>query len=331
MNRRQLLTTLALSATLATVGCSSSPEAGSAASGSASGAAESGFPVTVATKFGDVTIEKKPTRVVALGWGDAEDALQLGVQPVGASDWLGFGGEGVGPWLKGKYTTAPTIIETMEPSYEKIAALKPDLILDVKSSGDQARHDKLKQIAPVVGVPKGGDSYLTTSDQQLEMIAAALGEKAKGEQLKAEVDAKVAKVTAANPGWKGKTASAVSRTSEGWGAYVKGGDRIDFLEKLGFVQNPKIAALPVSETGFSVKISAEKLDVIDSDLIIGFPIFVKPEQMSNDAAFKAVPAVKDGRALVLDGDLAQAFSLGSPAARSHAIDQLVPRIEAALK
>ena len=51
------------------------------------------FPVTVSTAFGDVTVEEEPTRVVALGWSDAETALALGVQPVGASDWLAFGGD----------------------------------------------------------------------------------------------------------------------------------------------------------------------------------------------------------------------------------------------
>lgn len=45
----------------------------------------------VPTKFGEVTIPAEPKRVVALGWGDAETALALGVQPVGASDWLAFG------------------------------------------------------------------------------------------------------------------------------------------------------------------------------------------------------------------------------------------------
>lgn len=333
MNRRQLLAAAVMSATLATVGCSagSEPAASPAAGGQGGSAAAGGFPVTIATKFGDVTVENRPTRVVALGWGDAEDALELGVQPVGASDWLGFGGEGVGPWLEGKYTTAPTIIETMEPSYEKIAALKPDLILDVKSSGDQARYDRLKQIAPVVGVPEGGDSYLTTPEQQLEMIAAALGEKQKGEQLKAAVDANFAKVTAAHPDWKGKTATAVTKTSEGWGAYTKGGDRVAFLSRLGFTQNPAIDAMPADATGFSVKLSAENLDAIDSDLVVGFPIFIKTAQMTGDAAFQAVPAVKDGRAVVIDGDLASAFSLGSPAAQNYAIDNLVPKIEAALK
>ncbi|WP_040161989.1 iron-siderophore ABC transporter substrate-binding protein [Nigerium massiliense] len=332
MNRRRFLALVAAGGTaLALGGCSTGQPAatGSAApTGEASGSGA--FPATVATKFGDVTIEKKPTRVVALGWGDAEDALELGVQPVGASDWLGFGGEGVGPWLKGRYTTPPQIIATMEPSYEAIAALKPDLILDVKGSGDAARHERLASIAPTVGVPAGGDNYLTASDQQLTMIATALGETDKGRRLLDDVDKKFAAAVSAHPAWKGKTATAATKTSEGWGAYTKGDERVAFLGRLGFTQNPSVDALPADGSGFSVRLSVEKLDTLDADLIVGFPIFIPSAQLTGDAAFQAVPAVKAGHSVIIDGDLANAFSLGSPAARSYAIDNLVPKVEAAI-
>lgn len=125
---------------------------------------------------------------MALGWGDAETALARGVQPVGSSDWLAFGGEGVGPWAEGLYDQAPEIISTMEPEYEKIAALETDLNLDVKSSGEQERYDRLSQIAPTVGVPEGGDAYLASVDTQVEMIAAALGRE-EAQQLLEDVDA----------------------------------------------------------------------------------------------------------------------------------------------
>src|SRR6187551_1330946 len=106
--RARTATLLAVTALLA-AGCGSGAGEG-AGPATASGA----FPVTVGTAFGDVTVEEQPVRVVALGWSDAETALALGVQPVGASDWLGFGGEGVGPWAKGLYEKAPTILGTQE-------------------------------------------------------------------------------------------------------------------------------------------------------------------------------------------------------------------------
>src|SRR5689334_17866288 len=109
---RRLLPVAVLGAVVALSGCSTSgTEDNNATPGTASSGA-SQFPATVTTAFGDVTISKQPERVVALGWSDADVALSLGVQPVGAADWLAFGGDGQGPWNAGKYTTPPEILGT---------------------------------------------------------------------------------------------------------------------------------------------------------------------------------------------------------------------------
>jgi iron complex transport system substrate-binding protein len=328
---RRILTALvvAVLALLSACGSDAAPEA-TAPSGTPAPSAAAGFPATVETKFGPVTIEQAPTRVVALGWGDAETALALGVSPVGASDWLAFGGEGVGPWAAGRYTTAPQIIGTTEPSFEAVAALEPDLILDTKSSGDAKRHELLSAIAPTVGVPEGGENYLTSGADQLTMIATALGKAAEGEALQAAVDAKFTKAAAAHPEWKGKTVSAATKTSEGWGAYITGSERVTFLEQLGFAQNPQVAKLSPNATGFSVTISNEQVKLLDADLIVAFPIFIPTDSITKDKVFATVPAVKDGRAVVIDGDLAAAYSLGTTLALDYAVDQMVPRLEKAL-
>nr|WP_206690472.1 ABC transporter substrate-binding protein [Quadrisphaera sp. INWT6] len=217
MRRRALVSPVLISAAAVLLaGCSSgSAEPGASssapASSGASSAAAGAFPATVDTKFGEVTVESAPQRVVALGWGDAETALALGVQPVGASDWLGFGGEGVGPWAQGLYTTPPTIIETLEPSYEAIAALQPDLILDTKSSGDQARYERLSQIAPTIGVPEGGDSYLTTTEQQMDLVSEALGKEEEGDQLVDALEKEFEDAAAAHPQWDGRTATVAAK------------------------------------------------------------------------------------------------------------------------
>lgn len=288
------------------------------------------FPVVVPTAFGDVTIESQPERVVALGWGDAEIALSLGVQPIGASDWLGFGGEGVGPWSAGLYDTPPELIGTMEPSYEAIAALNPDLILDVRGSGDPDRHDRLAQIATTVGIPEGGEGYLTTTEQQTTMIAAALGVPDQGAALLADVDAKFAEVAAAHPDWKGKTISVVARTSEGWSAYIEGDGRVDFLLALGFTQNPQLLDMATSALGFTIDISQEQLSVLDADLIVAFPIFIESTEITNDPLWKNIPAVADGRVVLVDGDLSNAYSLATPTAQIYAIEHIEPLIAEAL-
>jgi iron complex transport system substrate-binding protein len=314
---------------LALVGCSAGASDDAATSGPSVAAGT--FPVSVDTKFGEVTIDQQPKRVVALGWGDAETALALGVQPVGASDWLAFGEEadGVGPWAQGLYDQSPEIIGTLEPSYEAIAALEPDLILDTKGSGDQDRHDRLSSIAPTVGVPEGGDNYLTDFEDQMDLVSTALGQEDEGDRLVDESESAVEAVATAHPAWDDLTVTAATKTSEGWGAYVEGSERVELLEELGFDQNPAIAALTPNSGGFSVTISSEQLDVIDADVIVAFPIFIDTTEITDDPQWLALPAVQAGHDVVIDGDVSAAYSLGTSLSRQYALDQLVPLLETA--
>jgi iron complex transport system substrate-binding protein len=127
MSRLVLRGAALLAAAVLVTSCGSDTDAEPADATGGGPTSSGAFPVTVSTASGDVTVEEEPARVVALGWSDAETALALGVQPVGASDWLGFGGEGVGPWAEGRCDEAPEIIETLEPSLEAIAALQDDV------------------------------------------------------------------------------------------------------------------------------------------------------------------------------------------------------------
>ncbi|GAB2611475.1 ABC transporter substrate-binding protein [Paractinoplanes abujensis] len=325
----RLLPVAVLSAVVALTGCSTTGTEDDNAAPEAGSSAASAFPVTIATAFGDVTVSKQPERVVALGWSDADVALSLGVQPVGASDWLAFGGDGQGPWNAGKYTTAPEILGTLELDMEKVAALKPDLILDTRGSGDKARHDSLAKLGvPVVDVPKGGEMYLTTWEQQLDMIGKALGKQTEAARLKTDLDAKFTAAAAANPGFKDKTVAAVARTGDGWGAYVTGDGRVDFLTKLGFQNAPAIEAL--KKDSFYITLSNEQLDLANADVTVVFLIQATLDQVKGDKLFQAVPSVKAGHVAYMDDkDISNAFSSSSVAGLSYAVDKVTPLLAAA--
>ncbi|WP_299534161.1 iron-siderophore ABC transporter substrate-binding protein [uncultured Streptomyces sp.] len=323
--RRSLgLLSLPLAAVLVGVtGCGSDDDGGDAGASAASTASSGAFPVSVDTKFGAIEVDEKPQRVVALGWGDAETALALGVQPVGQSDWLAFGGDGVGPWAKDRYDKSPQSIGTMEPEYEKIAALKPDLILDTKSSGDRTRYDTLSKIAPTIGVPKGGDQYMISWEKQTAMIAQALGKKAEGAKLVDGIEDQFAAAREAHPEFKGKTVTLASKTANDWGAYVGGTGRVNFVERLGFTNNPVIEKQ--ADGGFSVTVSEENLDQFDADLLVTAPIGVTADSVKSNALFKKIPAVAGGHAVVFDDKgLSQAFATDSVLSVSYAIDHVVP-------
>ncbi|TFV48995.1 iron-siderophore ABC transporter substrate-binding protein [Blastococcus sp. TF02A_35] len=315
-------------AALVLTGCGAGDDEGTTADrGSASDS--SAFPVTVSTAFGDVTIDEEPQRVVALGWSDAETALALGVQPVGASDWLGFGGEGVGPWAEGLYDEAPQIIETLEPSLEAIAALEPDLILDTRSSGEQDRYEALEKIAPTVGQPEGVGPYQTTWQQQLELVGQALGRSDRAEELTAEVDQAFSDAAAEHPEFEGTEVAVGAFTSAGFGAYVRGDARVDFMEQLGFENAPAVQDLATEN--FFVPVSEEQVSLLDAELTVAFPIFVEAAEFTANPLWQALASVREGRAVVLeDTTLVNAFSSGSSLGIRYALDNAVPLFADAL-
>ncbi|OZC99693.1 ABC transporter substrate-binding protein [Rhodococcus sp. 06-235-1A] len=290
----------------------------------------SAFPATIDTKFGAVTIESAPQRIVALGWGDAETALALGVSPVGASDWLAFGGDGVGPWAAGLYDAPPQIIGTQEPSYEQVAALEPDLILDTKSSGDPDRYATLSAIAPTVGVPEGSDNYLTSLEQQVTMVATALGQRAYGDALLAAIADRFRSAADDHPEFAGKTAVVGAYSGTGYGAYISSNSRLEFMKKLGFVTSPTIDSL--TPRGFSVPISGEELDRLDADLLVVFPIEKSPSEVTDDPLFRKIPAVADGRSIVFaDPVVAKSYATNSVLSIGYALDTVVPELTRALR
>lgn len=107
---------------------------------------ESAESVTVDHAMGKTDVDCTPKRVVTLGQGQTDTALALGVEPVGV----------VEPWTDEFYDYLPDAVEQaevvgteLEPSLEKVAALKPDLILGSKLR-HEAIYDQLSQIAPTV-------------------------------------------------------------------------------------------------------------------------------------------------------------------------------------
>jgi len=319
-----------LAAALVVTSCGSGDDSDAEAGGTDTGSSSDAFPVTVSTAFGDVTIEEEPTRVVALGWSDAETALALGVQPVGASDWLGAGDEtGLGEWVETRYDEAPEIIDTLEPSFEAIAALEPDLILDTRSAGTQERNDLLSEIAPTIGQPDGVGPYQTTWQQQLEMVGEALGKSDEAAELQDEVEQAFADAAAEHPEFDGTEVAVGAYTSEGFGAYVSGDARVAFMEQLGF-QN-KAAIEDLATENFFVPVSEEQLSLLDAELTVVFPIFVEASEFTANPLWLALPSVQEGRAVVLD-DLAvlSAFSSASVPGLLYAIEATVPLFAAAL-
>lgn len=151
----------------------------SACSGSGGSASNSGRDtVTVKHDLGETKVPKHPKRVVVLELGFIDALLDAGVKPVGVADdgKPKFINEQVRKEIKG-YTSVGT---RAQPSFEKIAALKPDLII-ADSSRHSGVYDKLSKIAPTIALKNLNADYQDTIDASLT-IGKAVGQESEMEK-----------------------------------------------------------------------------------------------------------------------------------------------------
>ena len=314
-------------AALALTGCTSGGDDG--------GDADTELLATVEdTIYGPVDIPEPADgelTVVALGWSDAEVALALGVVPVGASDWLGFGDDskGVGPWAVDEYgDTEPTLFEKPGNGYdyEAIQDLEPDVILNTRSAADEDQFNRLSEIAPTVFAPEGTADYGTSWDVQVSQVAQALGLEDEGDELIETVSAAIQEQADAHPEFQGVTAVTGTKFGDQYGAYIAGDFRWDLMADLGFEQNPSV--LDLTPTGFYVALAAEQITALDAEVAVLFPIGYTLDEMRADPLIGSLDVVQDDRVVWLEAtdDLTQAFSAASPLSIPYAAQGVADRL-----
>ncbi|MCE0766210.1 iron-siderophore ABC transporter substrate-binding protein [Pseudonocardia kujensis] len=304
---RVLLPFLAVLA-LALAGCAGGPDARPAAP--PAGAAEAGaFPTTVAHKFGSTTIEAEPKRVVAVGLTDQDAVLALGVVPVGTTEWFGNAPGALFPWAKARFdeiadgSPLPEVLPfTDGVAYERVAALRPDLILATYSGLGQADYDRLSRIAPTVAQPGDVPDYGLGWREQTTAVGAALGRPAAAAELVADVEKRFADARAAHPEFAGRTAEVATFYDGQYYVYGSKDPRGRVLGELGLTVPPVVDQLAGQEFGATV--SLERSDVLDVDALIWLDAGGEGVQQSvlGQPSYTARPVHTEGRDLFVSYD-----------------------------
>ncbi|GAB3959792.1 hypothetical protein GCM10027614_80050 [Micromonospora vulcania] len=222
--------------------------------------ATTGFPVSVQHKYGTTEIAAAPTRVVTLGLSDQDPVLALGVVPVGAIDWFLERPYGKWPWAQPLWAgKTPEIVgERDEYNLEKVAALKPDLIIGLYSGMSKDQYDKLAKIAPTVAQPVGFDDYAAPWQDMTRLAGKALGKEAKANELIAAIDARLAKLAAEHPDFAGKSVAVVEPYEPGkYAIFAPTDPKVVLLTKLGFTV-PK-AIVDAAGKEYAAEIGSEQL------------------------------------------------------------------------
>ncbi|MFJ4701280.1 MULTISPECIES: iron-siderophore ABC transporter substrate-binding protein [unclassified Streptomyces] len=329
-----LASTVLLTATAAACGSDSDSAADSDTKASQDSAAGA-FPVTLAHKFGSTTVKSEPRRIVTVGLTDQDAVLALGKVPVGTTEWLGGYKGAIGPWARKDLggAKAPTVLKDSGtgPQVERIAALKPDLILAVYGGLTKAQYESLSKFAPVVAQPKEFNDYGVPWQQQTEEIGKALGKSAEAKKLVSGVEDKFAAAKKEHPEFAGAT-GVVATPYEGTFVFGSQDPRSRLLSDLGF-ELPKDLDKVIGDE-FGANISKERLDLLDQDAAL----WIAPDTTSSvkklhaDKIYGDLDVAKQGREVFVKetSDYGNAVSLSTVLSIPYVLDRLVPQLAAAV-
>lgn len=319
-------------------GCSTGPADETEAVDGGAGSADSGaFPVTIEHAYGETTIDAEPTRVVTVGWSDADFVVDLGVVPVGVPliSW-GGNGEGSTDWFDEALAEidgeTPTQYDDADGvPVDEIAALEPDLILGTNSGLTKAEYTKLSRLADVVAYPD--QAWGTPWHSSLEMIGQALGRSDRAAELQQETEAAIEAAREDHPELAGKSAAWgwVSPTDlSTFGLYLSLDNRPRMLEELGMETAEIVTELSEDSTSFSASVSAERAEDIDADVLVYYPEGVSEQKLLSHPLLSRIPALERGSYVAADDD-ATVLPLSSPTTLSLpvALETFVPDLAAA--
>lgn len=264
-------------------------------------------PVIVEHQFGSTTIDSDPMTVVTLtgSWTDSLLALDEPIKARYVTE--GYAGENNRfEWTPENDAEVITFFGTESISVPQLAALEPDLIL-AGYLGSEDEYKRISQVAPTI--PVMAKDAVMDSWQDVTLTAGRIfGKEDKAQSLVDDVESQVADFKTDHPAALGKTFSFGQLTQEGQVGVVA--DDTDPVSKLmssmGMVLDPKVKEVAEGQT--RVLISRERTDLLNSDLLILWPLGGDP------AAFESLPgwsnrtAVKSGAVVYVNNNNAAALS-----------------------
>ncbi|MGV0714552.1 serine/threonine-protein kinase [Mycolicibacterium sp. XJ662] len=211
---------------------------------------------TFVHQHGDTQLTAAPRAVAAVGPGDDDAVLSLGVQPVAV---VSAGGALPG-WLQRMVNGDIRVLENPDP--EAIGAAGPDLIIDTGTI-DAAAYDALAAVAPTVTRPQNTTEW--TWQSQLEWIGRVLDRGDEAKKLLDESAAEQADLRTQHPAFDGKSVEVVAVDDDGIGVALPDSPAGRYLRSLGFRYpadfNPAAAGMAIRPVPNPDDLNATPTDV----------------------------------------------------------------------
>lgn len=148
-----------------------------------------------------------------------------------------------------------------------------------------------------------------------------------------DTEARIATVRDAHPEWLGATFtfSPISAGVELHTVSSQGDMSASILEDLGLRLSPAVAALAPSATPGRAVIAAERVDLLDADvMLVTYFGEGAPEVLRGSPLFERLPAVERGSFVEVDNAVAIGLAFPSVLSLPFALERIVPQLEQAL-
>lgn len=300
----------AIALTISACSSSSDDDAAGSGSGSDSSSGSAGETYTVTdTMLGDVKdVPRHPKRVVAL-WRVGLESVDIGVMPVGTLEQE-MNADEMPAATYAKASKVPTVGNFESVDLEKLADLKPDLIIGMDNGGLGIKYDEIKEVAPTVilKIAEPTDVW-----DNYTRVATLLGKKtdfaARDKKVKAGLAA-IKKEYATK--LKGVQATYIAGSQQGGGIAVNTSKSLPYqrITGAGFTYNPKFTKNPKR---YAQPISAENLPDLSNQQVIFYQAGLDgkadpaTQKILDSASFKRLPAVKAGNVFPLTSGIIYTF------------------------
>ncbi|WP_329012974.1 iron-siderophore ABC transporter substrate-binding protein [Streptomyces sp. NBC_00690] len=316
-----------------TTGCDGSGDSAGEEPAGPSGKSGAVYPVTVKHTWGSTTITSEPQRIVTVGLTDQDAVLALGKVPIATTEWLGGYPGAIGPWAQDRVgdTELPTVLKDTGtgPQVEKIAALKPDVILALHSGLTKEQYTSLSKLAPVVAQPEQYGDYRIPWQELTQKVGLVLGKPVEAMEAITDTEAQIAAAT--RIGFKDARVVMATR-HEGMFVFGSHDPRSRLLGNLGFRLPQDLDT--VIGNRFGATIGKERMDLLDQDAVVWIVSDVAKDraELHKDPSYRDLTVVSEGREVFVheSGDYGRATSFASVLSLPYVVERLALQLAFAL-
>lgn len=187
MNKKWIMLFMAVLLAVFTAACGSNSAAPASTDAAKAPETAKAEELTIKHKLGEAKLKKNPKTVVVFDFGVLDSLDKLGVEVAGVAQ------ANLPPYLEkfkdAKYTNVGSL---KEPDFEKINALKPDVIFI--SARQQEAYEELNKIAPTIFLGVDTSKYMESFTENMKTLGTIFGKEGQVEEELAKINDSIKKL-----------------------------------------------------------------------------------------------------------------------------------------